>query len=398
MRISTAWNYQRAISMLLQQRSKLAHTQEQLSTDKRILEPADDPLGATQALGLDRALARTRQYQDNIGAASDRLDREEQALASAGDVLGKVRQLALEANNASQTNTTRSDIAVEVRQRIDQLRQIANTRDGRGEYIFSGYSTRTQPFAKGADGVTYQGDNGQRLFQIGENQQIAAGDNGAEVFVRIPDGNGTFSVTPGAINAGSGVVGESSITDPAVYNGATYTVKFTASDAYEVQDSTGTVVKNGAFTDGDSIDFEGIQFTLMGTPAAGDTFVAAPSANRSIFKTLGNLADAIETPTSDGASSARLHNAVNAALNGIDQGAGNLLHVRGRIGARLNNLDGQKSLNSDDSLELKSRLSKIQDVDYAAAARRLTQQSTVLQAAQQAFIKVQGLSLFNFLR
>jgi flagellar hook-associated protein 3 FlgL len=383
---------------MLDRQADLSHTQNQLSTGKRILEPADDPIGATQALGLDRALARTDQYQRNIGAAKDRLNQEEHALSSMSDLLQSVRHSALEANNASQSNQTRGDIATEIRQRIDQLRQIANIRDGHDEYIFAGYSTKTQPFQKGPAGVTYQGDQGQRLFQIGASQQIAAGDSGADVFERIPDGNGTFAVRPDAANTGSGTVGETSVQDPGAYDGDTYTIEFTAADAYQIEDGGGAVVKSGTYADGDSIQFKGIQFTLKGELAAGDTFVAAASKNQSIFKTLNNLADALERPASDAASNARLHNSVNAALNGIDQTMSNSLDVRARVGARLNNLDDQKTINSDYGLQLKSRLSKIEDVDYASAASRLVQQSTVLQAAQQAFIKVQGLSLFNFLR
>jgi flagellar hook-associated protein 3 FlgL len=45
-----------------------------------------------------------------------------------------------------------------------------------------------------------------------------------------------------------------------------------------------------------------------------------------------------------------------------------------------------------------SDLSAVQDVDYAEAISRLNNQQLTLQAAQQTFIKVQGLSLFNFLR
>jgi len=42
-------------------------------------------------------------------------------------------------------------------------------------------------------------------------------------------------------------------------------------------------------------------------------------------------------------------------------------------------------------------LSDIQDVDYAEAISRLNLQLTALQAAQQTYVKVQGLSLFNYL-
>jgi flagellar hook-associated protein 3 FlgL len=46
---------------------------------------------------------------------------------------------------------------------------------------------------------------------------------------------------------------------------------------------------------------------------------------------------------------------------------------------------------------MQKALSEIKDLDYAEAISRLSLQMTGLQAAQQSFAKVQGLSLFNYL-
>jgi flagellar hook-associated protein 3 FlgL len=72
--------------------------------------------------------------------------------------------------------------------------------------------------------------------------------------------------------------------------------------------------------------------------------------------------------------------------------------VRARIGARLNTADDQASLNSGIGVDLKAQLSKVQDADYATAVSTLNLQMTGLQAAQAAYVKVQGLSLFNYLK
>jgi flagellar hook-associated protein 3 FlgL len=42
-------------------------------------------------------------------------------------------------------------------------------------------------------------------------------------------------------------------------------------------------------------------------------------------------------------------------------------------------------------------LSKLQDVDYAQAISDLTRKQVQLEAAQQSFLKVSQLSLFNYL-
>jgi flagellar hook-associated protein 3 FlgL len=43
-------------------------------------------------------------------------------------------------------------------------------------------------------------------------------------------------------------------------------------------------------------------------------------------------------------------------------------------------------------------VSEIRDLDYAEAITRLQQELVTLQAAQQSFVRIQGLSLFQFLR
>jgi len=43
-------------------------------------------------------------------------------------------------------------------------------------------------------------------------------------------------------------------------------------------------------------------------------------------------------------------------------------------------------------------LSNLRDLDYTEAASRLSLQMTALQAAQQTFQRVQGMSLFNLLK
>ena len=74
-----------------------------------------------------------------------------------------------------------------------------------------------------------------------------------------------------------------------------------------------------------------------------------------------------------------------------------LTTARTAVGARINSIDQQRSINEDSLASLETSLTKLKDLDYAEAISRLNSQTTGLQAAQQAYVKVQGLSLFNFL-
>ena len=70
--------------------------------------------------------------------------------------------------------------------------------------------------------------------------------------------------------------------------------------------------------------------------------------------------------------------------------------VRVTVGARLAALDQQESLNQKLTTDEKAHLSQTQDLDYTEAVSTLNMQSAALQAAQQAYAKVQKLSLFNY--
>ncbi len=84
-------------------------------------------------------------------------------------------------------------------------------------------------------------------------------------------------------------------------------------------------------------------------------------------------------------------------LADLDTGLNRILNVRASIGARLNAADIQQNLNADLDVDLQSLLSDTRDLDFTEAISRFNLQLVSLQAAQQAFVRVQGLSLFNFL-
>ncbi|MFZ0498418.1 MAG: flagellar hook-associated protein FlgK [Steroidobacteraceae bacterium] len=82
----------------------------------------------------------------------------------------------------------------------------------------------------------------------------------------------------GSANTGTGAVSSAGVTDPSTWTSDTYTVTFSAGNAYTVTNSSGTSVATGNYTSGDPIDFNGIQLTLTGSPASGDTFTVSPNS------------------------------------------------------------------------------------------------------------------------
>lgn len=402
MRISTNQLQQQGINSMLEQQGKLSKTQLQVSTGRRILTPADDPAAASQVLGLTQQKEVVGQYQSNADAASARLSLEEGVLAGVGDLLQRVRELAVQANNASLSNGDRASIAQEVRQRLDELLALANTKDGNNEYLFAGYQGLTQAFAANATGgFNYNGDEGQRYLQIGPNRQVAVGDSGTSVFRAIRNGNGIFTTQENLANTGTGII------DPGTVNGTfvpdTYTLAFiqvlpTDPVTYTVTGAASGLVASGTYVSGNSISFNGVQTGVAGTPANGDSFSVRPSANQDIFTTVQNFARGLETAISTPAGQAHFNNVMGRTLTDLDRSLDHIIDTRTKVGSRLSAIDAQKDLNDSFELQLQETLSNLQDLDYAEAVSRLNLQITGLQAAQQSFVKIQGLSLFNFLR
>ncbi len=396
MRISTLSSYLNGLSAMQRLQAALDVTQRQISTGRRLLTPSDDPVAASRALEFRESLARLEQFERNAGMAANRLAQEESALNSVNNGLQRVRELALQANNATQSNESRQLIAVEIREQLENLIQLANQRDGSGSYMFAGNLEEVEPVSRMGASFVYNGDQGQRLIDIGEGRQVADGDPGSDIFFRIRAGNGTFTVAPVGGIAGTGIVGQTSVVDPSAWDQGTYTVSFVDPNNYQVIDSGGAVIAAGAYQSGDRIAFRGIEFTLTGEPAANDDFAVRPSPYRDMFTSIERLASAIELSVTDDVSRAAVTNGINESLMDIDQAIGTVLNTRTKIGSRLAAIENQADSNAAIALTVQETLADIQDLDYAEALSRLSLQVTSLEAAQQSFVRTQQLSLFDY--
>jgi flagellar hook-associated protein 3 FlgL len=399
MRISTQQITNSALSNILAQQAQLSKTQGQIATGTRVQTPADDPIAAVHILELQRALRESEQFGKNADAANNRLVLEEQALQDLGSLVQSVQERAVQGNNATVGGADRRLIATEIRQRLSELVDIANRRDATGEFLFSGYATRTQPFAQTGGTVIYQGDQGGRSLQIGPNQRIADSHSGYEVFLSTPEGNGTFVTAASGANTGTGVIAGGSVVNPAQYVADDYTLRFTsAAGAYEIVDSNAAVVSTGTYTADSAIAFRGVSISLRGTPAANDTFSIDRARTEDLFTTVGKLADALESTTITPAQRAQFNSEMAQVLVQLDTAQDRLLGVRSEVGSRLATLESAQASRADQEVELQRITSELRDVDYAEAITRMNQQLVGLQAAQQSYSRIAQLSLFDYLR
>lgn len=397
MRISSNQMFQLGLKNITDAQSRLSRTQTEISTGRKILSAGDNPLAAVRSVEIETAIGRAQQFIENGNYAKTRLSAEENVVSSVLNSLQRASELALQANNASQSNETRSILGKEIRAQLDNILQLANSTDGEGRYLFSGFQDATQPFSFAAGSLTYNGDDGQRLLQIGPNRSLADGDTGSAVFTGVALGNGFFTTEAATANSGSALIDSGSVVDQTAWNDQTYRIRFNSADSYDVLDASSTIVSSGAYTSGESISFAGASVSISGAAAAGDEFTVAPATRSDVFSILDELASTLASTRNTGAERAAQNNAINSSLSNIGNAIDHLVGIQTDIGARLNVIDQQEEVNSGSVLQLHENLSGLVDVDIVEAASRFNQTLVSLQASQQAFARVQQLSLFDYL-
>lgn len=194
MRVSTGMIYDSGLASIQNRTSSLLRTQQQLSSGRRILAPSDDPVAAARALEVTQSMAANKaqaETRNNLKSAAGIADAQ---LQSATDLLQRVRELTVQAGDAALSVQDRRSIALELRQRFEELVGIANAKDGLGNSLFGGFQVGNNPFAGSVeDGVRYLGDDGLRALQVSNSRLLGASQSGNDIFMRVPNGNGVFA-------------------------------------------------------------------------------------------------------------------------------------------------------------------------------------------------------------
>jgi flagellar hook-associated protein 3 FlgL len=504
MRISTIQAFNNGVNGIQQNYADVTRTQEQISSGKKVLTPADDPVAAVRLLQLDQEQAALKQFDGNLIAAKNSLTLEESTLNGVGNVMQRIRELAVQAGNGALSKADRGSIAAELTEREDELLGLMNSKNARGEYLFGGFQGKSQPFVRDAAGnYSYLGDEGQRQIQIASSQQVAISDNGKVVFDRVVNAARLQggSITP-ALAGSTLKLGEPLVEDEVAFAGfpaSGVEIEFEPAPnqktynlyAYPRASNPVALTNPARQLDdnperGDQLRFRGVSVHLDGVPAGGERFfigspassqvaggqgfitnmatflgaypagstqatvvdnagtpelqiggvavlltpalTASPATYPAIFTApngfsvrfeslpqtgttlvLGSTPDeqsqgilntvaTLRRALEGNADNAAIRDFTAAALTNLDNGMAAVLSAQGEIGARLNVVESTQTNNEDLALINKSVQSGLQDLDYAEALSRLSFQSIILEAAQQSYVKISSLNLFNQLR
>ncbi|MDX1723032.1 MAG: flagellar hook-associated protein FlgL [Pseudomonas sp.] len=411
MRISTIQAFNNGVAGIQRNYANATRTQEQISTGNRILTPADDPVASVRLLQLEQQQNVLTQHKDNLTAANNSLTQEEVTLNSVNTILQRVRELAVQAGNGALSQADRQSIAAELGAREEELFGLMNTRNARGEYLFAGFQGKTQPFVREGDGsYSYRGDEGQRKLQVASSLDLAISDSGKKIFQNVTNA-GRLELPPGPYAAGSTLsVSAPLVQDEVAFAGSPafpdtgIEIRFDPTDPkrYDVYGIPAAAVLASGRMDADDVTsdqlvFRGVSVQFDGVPVGGESIqiTADPTRQKQgILDTIANLRTSLESP----ATGLQVRDAVAVALTNLDHGMTTVDSVRGEIGARLNIIDSTQTDNEDVALVNKSVQADLRELDYAEALSRLSFQSIVLEASQQSYVKIAGLSLFNQLR
>lgn len=129
--------------------ASLERTGEELSSGKTILEPSDNPYGASQVIDLQSQLDGLSSYATAAQDGISWTNTASSALSSINNVVARVRELIVRAANGTNNQSDLNTVAQEVEQLTESVKQDANTQYA-GQYVFSGTATTTPPYQQGA--------------------------------------------------------------------------------------------------------------------------------------------------------------------------------------------------------------------------------------------------------
>lgn len=115
----------------------IARGQAEISSGKRILAPSDDPAAAARISDIARTQANEATWRTNLDRAYALSQSADDVLASVVNGYDRAGELMLAASNATLSAENRRAIALELASIAEEIATLRDTRDSRGELLFS---------------------------------------------------------------------------------------------------------------------------------------------------------------------------------------------------------------------------------------------------------------------
>ncbi|CDG21712.1 Flagellar hook-associated protein 3 [Xenorhabdus poinarii G6] len=198
MRVSTNQLYTQKMNGIFDAQSKWMKSGEQLSSGRRVINPSDDPLAASQNILVSQAESKNQQFATARIVAKNTMSAQLSLTSDIVKVTHNVFETLVAAANGY-TDHDRESYAQQLDGLKQQLLNLGNKTDGNGRYIFAGYKTNKPPFVADASGkVGYVGGNEAIMQKVDDNRSMIIAHTGQQVFlaqssnpIMEPDGKTT---------------------------------------------------------------------------------------------------------------------------------------------------------------------------------------------------------------
>jgi flagellar hook-associated protein 3 FlgL len=342
MRISSLSFFTASLASMQDNQSQIARLSQQISTGDRMLSAKDDPVAAAQALQLSDSIATRSQYLVNQQSATQTLNVESAILTSINQIMTDARAV-LSQSNPSDSQSVRDHYSTTLANDYLQIKDLLNSRDNNGKYLFAGFNVTTQPYTH------------------------------AQIYPNISTSAAT--------------------TSPAsTYSGTTDGAQPSTQGVRSITVDTGRQVQV-------SDNLQSVFQLPAGSPVSVPYFDTATNSvansnTTDLLQAIDQIAAALHDPNMVGN---QLQAGITNALNGISATLDRLSGIETRVAnAQVQLADVAKTTKGLQTIE-QNALSDLTLVDKTAAIIELQSRQTSLQAAQSAYASSSKLSLFNYL-
>lgn len=400
--------YSNFTSTLAAQETRINALQQQISTGLKVQTPDQDPAAyETAALGNDQI---SQLDNDNTAQASiqGQLNAANNAYSSLASLLDNVQSTILQALNGTSSSDNLNAMATQLKSDSQQLLSIGNAVGPNGNYLFGGSRGNVTPFQTNANGeIAYYGDAAQSQATIGKGETANTLVNG-EVFTSPLSGSGISYVSAAASNNGTGQILQQGVVSAAAANAfqqgsSAITVSFAISGGSTTYSATqnGTEIASGTLnndgTEQSSLQLDGVNYEITGSPADGDSFTISPSRPQTAFALFSQIEDALTHAGTTPAQIAQTNQVLNQSLASLEELQQNVTTAQAQNGVTLQALTNAAAGNTNQKTAAQTIVQNATAADLPTAITALDNTMTALEAAMKTFGAVQNLSLFNYL-
>jgi len=185
-RVTQATIFRQLQSNITDLQRQILDAQNEVSSQKKLNQPSDDPAGAALVNKLNGETSQLNAYQSGVTFGTAVLGAEDGALSQATNIMTRAKEIATEQANGTTSAANRQSASEEVAQLEQEMLSLGNTTIA-GRYVFGGLASGSAPFASLSDpgfnaSTAYSGPTQPFSIQIATNQTIRLTTPGDQVF------------------------------------------------------------------------------------------------------------------------------------------------------------------------------------------------------------------------